>query len=474
MQFFYDGQIRRYVTQLMRLMSNFPVKYGDGTIKTVPVMYGDLSRQVAHLIKDNSENKLPSAPRMSVYITGLEQDRDRTQDATFIDKLNLKEREYDTDTGSYLNTQGKNYTVERLMPAPYMLRANVDVWTSNTDQKLQIIEQVGVWFNPTLELQTTDNFVDWTSITTLELENINWTNRTVPMGLESEVDIATLGFKIPIYISPPTKVKRLGVIQNIITSLFDEESGNIEEGITRPQTNAYDDSITAGVTENEHGRKAVTESTDQMANVNYLNYPVYVEGASAKIIRRGVVGGISWRDIIESSPGVFQAGLSKVFVNNKNSSSIVTGTFSLNPLDDSMISINWDMDSFPQDTIITGPTGDRTSIDYIIDPLTFNPTTIKDAGTRLLLLDDVGNADSVEGPAAWRNTDNTNFVASANDIVEWDGAKWHIVFDASEATATTYTTNLNTNVQYRYSDSNWLLSIDGEYPVGTWRIQLED
>ena len=90
MQFFYDGQIRRYVTQLMRLMSNFPVKYGDGTIKTVPVMYGDLSRQVAHLIKDNSENKLPSAPRMSVYITGLEQDRDRTQDATFIDKLNLK------------------------------------------------------------------------------------------------------------------------------------------------------------------------------------------------------------------------------------------------------------------------------------------------------------------------------------------------------------------------------------------------
>jgi len=474
MQFFYDGQIRRYITQLMRLMSNFPVKYGDGTIKTVPVMYGDLSRQVAHLIKDNSENKLPSAPRMSVYITGLEQDRDRTQDATFIDKLNLKEREYDTDTGSYLNTQGKNYTVERLMPAPYMLRANVDVWTSNTDQKLQIIEQVGVWFNPTLELQTTDNFVDWTSITTLELENINWTNRTIPMGLESEVDIATLGFKIPIYISPPTKVKRLGVIQNIITSLFDEESGNIEEGITRPQTNAYDDSITAGVTENEHGRKAVTESTDQMANVNYLNYPIYVEGSTAKIIKRGVVGGISWRDVVESAPGFYQAGLSKVFVNNKNSSATVTGTFSLNPIDDNMISINWDMDSFPQDTIIPGPTGDRTSIDYIIDPLTFNPTTIKNAGTRLLLLDDVGNADSVEGPAAWRNTDNTNFVASANDIVEWDGAKWHIVFDASEATTTTYTTNLNTNVQYRYSDSNWLLSIDGEYPVGTWRIQLED
>jgi hypothetical protein len=93
------------------------------------------------------------------------------------------------------------------MPTPYKLKANVDIWASSTDQKLQLIEQICVWFNPTLELQTTDNFVDWTSITTLELENINWTNRTVPIGLESEIDIATLSFIIPIYISPPAKVK---------------------------------------------------------------------------------------------------------------------------------------------------------------------------------------------------------------------------------------------------------------------------
>ena len=68
MQHFYDGQIRRYITQLMRIMSNFPVKDGKGKITTVPVMYGDLTRQVANLIRDNSENKLPSVPRMSVYI----------------------------------------------------------------------------------------------------------------------------------------------------------------------------------------------------------------------------------------------------------------------------------------------------------------------------------------------------------------------------------------------------------------------
>lgn len=450
-------------------MSNFPVKDGKGKITTVPVMYGDLTRQVANLIRDNSENKLPSVPRMSVYITGLDQDRERTQDPSFVNKINIKEREFDENANEYLNTQGKNYTVERLMPTPFTLKANVDVWTSNTDQKLQIIEQIGVWFNPTLELQTTDNFIDWTSITTLELENINWSNRTVPVGIESEVDIATLSFIIPIYISPPAKVKRLGVIQNIITSLFDETTGDIESGITQPQVNAYDDGITAGVTETASGRKAVTEISSQMANVNYLNYAIYVEGTTAKIIHKGSLGTINWNDIFETQPGKFTADISRIYLNNKDSSATPTGTISLNPLNETVLNISWDSDSFPQDTIISG----RTSVDFIIDPSTFNPTTVKAAGVRLLLLGDIGNTDAVEGAVAWKNNDNTNFVASANDIIEWDGAKWIIVFDASESTTITYTTNLNTSIQYRYANGSWLLSIDGEYPVGTWRLSLE-
>ena len=73
---------------------------------------------------------------------------------------------------------------------------------------------------------------------------------------------------------------------------------------------------------------------------------------------------------------------------------------------------------------------------------------------------------------AWKNSNNTNLVADINDIIEWDGNNWSIVFDASETTTTTYTTNLNTSVQYRFANGEWLLSIDGEYPIGTWRIDL--
>lgn len=469
---FYDGQIRRYVTQLMRLVSNFPVKDGKGQEKIVPVMYGDLTRQVASIIRDNSENKLPSAPRMAVYITALELDKDRLTDATYTRSVNIRERAYDEEAGEYLNTKGPNYTVERLIPTPYMMRANVDIWTSNTDQKLQILEQLLVLFNPSLEIQTTDNFVDWTSITVVNLESVQFTNRSIPVGVETEIDVATLTFSIPIYISPPSKVKKMGVITNIITSMFDEARGTIETGVSAPDSNAYDDFAVPGSIENEFGKRPATALTDQMANVNYNTYGVYVEGPTAQLIARGTVGTKNWRDIFEALPGNYVADVSRIYLTNLDSNVTITGTISLNPFDEGKISINWDTDSFPQDDIITSPIASRTSIDYIIDPTRFNPLGIKAVGVRLLLLEDVGNEDAVENPVAWRNNNGTGLVAGANDIVEWNGTEWAVIFDASETTTITYTTNLNTGVQYRFSDGSWYKSVDGEYPIGTWRIDL--
>ena len=51
MDFFYDGQIRRYVTQFMRVFIGFKYQAGDGEERLVPVMYGDLSKQVAGIIE---------------------------------------------------------------------------------------------------------------------------------------------------------------------------------------------------------------------------------------------------------------------------------------------------------------------------------------------------------------------------------------------------------------------------------------
>ena len=468
MQHFYDGQVRRYITQMMRILSNFPVQDGKGIQKDVPVTYGDLTRQVSNIIRENTENKLPSAPRIAVYLTGLELDKDRLTDATYTRKTNIREREWDNDAGEYLNVQGKNYTVERLIPTPYMMRINADIWTSNTDQKLQLLEQILVLFNPSLEMQTTENFIDWTSITVVNLENVTWSNRSVPVGVDSEIDISTLAFTVPIYISPPTKVRKMGVITNIITSMFDEERGTIEDGVTFPQLNQYDDVARAGVSSNKFGNKATSLVTEQMANVNYNKYGVYVDIDAVQLYSNGIVGNKNWREIFEALPGIYAADVSRMHLTSTDNDSTVTGTFTLSPFDETKILINWDADSFPSDTVIAA----RTSIDYIINPVSFNPTSIKVSGLRLLLLEDLGDDTATNIPVAWQNADGTGIVASANDIIEWNGTKWNIVFDASAATAVTYTTNLNTSVQYRFNDNEWLKSVDGDYPVGSWRIEL--
>lgn len=468
MQHFYDGQIRRYTTQMMRILSNFPVKDGDGQTKEVPVMYGDLTRQVANIIRENSENKLPSAPRISVYITGLELDKDRLTDATYTRKTNIRERAYDDTTKEYINQEGKAYTVERLIPTPYLMRCNADIWASNTDQKLQLLEQILVLFNPSLEMQTTDNFIDWTSITVVHLENVQWSSRSTPIGVDSEIDIATLTFSVPIYISPPTKVRKMGVITNIITSMFDEENGTIEDGVSKPQLNAYDDTSVPGTSTDSRGTRISSLAGGHSANVNFAQWTVYVSAGKAQLVANGIVGNKNWREVFTALPGVYAAGVSRIFLTSNDNSKTVTGTFALNPLDEGSIVIDFDTDSFPADTIISG----RTSIDYIIDPTNYDPTAIKASGIRLLLLDNIGDAGATTVSSAWENADGTGLVASINDIVEWDGSKWNIIFDASETTATTYTTNLNTQTQYRFKDNEWLLSIDGDYPVGSWRIDL--
>jgi hypothetical protein len=148
MDYFYDGQIRRYVTQFMRVFIGFKYQAGDGEQREVPVNYGDITRQVAAIVKDNSENKLSSVPKISCYLTGLEMDTTRLGDPTFISKVNIRERSWTAADGTieYGNSQGGGYTVERLMPTPFKLTMKADIWTSNTDQKLQLMEQILVLF----------------------------------------------------------------------------------------------------------------------------------------------------------------------------------------------------------------------------------------------------------------------------------------------------------------------------------------
>jgi len=500
MQHFYDGQIRRYITQIVRLMSNFSVKDGKGALTQIPVIYGDLTRQVANIIRENSENKIPSAPRMAVYITGLEQDTTRMSDSSYVNKVNIRERAYDATGNEYLNTEGKNYTVERLMPTPYTLTVNVDIWSSNTDQKLQILEQILMLFNPSLEIQTTDNYIDWTSLSVVNLTNTVFSSRSIPVGTESDIDIATLTFSTPIYISPPVKVKRLGVITQVIQSIFNERQGTIDLDLSRAggyaSSTAQADIKTKVVAVDDFDsvtgveEQIINEGTT-LADVNssiinsHDNYGLLIMGTTAKLVNKGVVGAESWTGYLKSMPFEFTTGVTELRLSRQDLSNDIIGTVVVNSVDPYQLAITWDTDSLPADTVIPGPNGDKNKIDYIINPYKTNPSSLKSGNPRILILSDINDSENVgqdagyetpdnyayDGPDAWKNTDGTDFVAGANDIIEWNGTAWSIVFDASTQDDTViYTSNLTTGKQYRYQNDEWILAYDGEYPRGTWRL----
>ena len=484
MQHFYDGQIRRYITQLTRLFSNFSYKDGKGNLTQIPVMYGDITRQVGHIIRDNSENKIPSAPRISVYITTLEMDRARSFDSSFVGKIHLRERAYDATGQEYLNTQGQNYTVERLAPTPFMLGINCDIWSTNTEQKLQIIEQILTLFNPSLEIQTTDNYVDWTSLSVVNLDNIQFSTRSIPIGTESEIDVGQLGFTTPIWLSPPAKVKKLGVITSVVMSIFDETKGTIDLGQTLPELKAFDDSPEQDVKGDDpslHDKSKASVTTragaDALQVVTAAGYDIIVTNNVVVLGKGGIAGEINWRTVLETELGEYIAGLSKIYLNRLDVGNVI-GTFALNSLDETQIIVNWDVDTIPTNSIFDGPAVTKGTIDYIIDPTRTNPTNLKVGGTRILLLDDIGATTNADGPDAWKSISGADFIAKANDIVEWDGNTWTIVFDSnnndgSDSTVDIkYTTNLNTGIQYRWDGTEWTLSFEGTYRIGTWRLAL--
>ena len=225
-QYFYDNQIRRFLLQFAKIFSNWYVTAGkdpngNPILVRVPIQYGDASRQASTIIANNSASNLPSAPLITYFINGLEYDQRRTQEPYFVEKQNVRQREYNQATASYGETQGQAFTVEKLMPVPYTLRLQVDFWTTNYQQKLELIEQLGTLFNPSLEIQSTDNFVDWTSLTIVYQDGLTFSSRTIPQGTGNPIDVMSWKFYLPMWLTTSSKLKKYGVINKIITSIFD-------------------------------------------------------------------------------------------------------------------------------------------------------------------------------------------------------------------------------------------------------------
>ena len=522
-QYFYDNQIRRFLIQFAKIFSNWEVTKGkdpngNDILVRVPIQYGDSSRQASTIIANNSASNLPSAPLITYYINGLEYDQRRTQEPFFVEKQQVRQRAYDSDTESYKTVQGQAFTVEKLMPVPYTLRLNVDFWTTNYQQKLEIIEQLGTLINPSLELQSQDNYIDWTSLTVVYQDGLTFSSRTIPQGTGNPIDVMSWKFYIPIWLTTSSKLKKYGVINKIIASIF--------EGKT--QQDMQDDDLLLGTRQkiSPYGYKLLyignslqllpEASTFQDTPNSSLDVPVSPDTD------------IYWTSLLNVY-GAYRPGISQVWLENPYMENEIVGTIVVDPLDDRYLIFSVDPDTLPQNTL--------EPVDSVINPIMNGPNAGLPgpiANKRYLIVDEVGDDSVAWGTilstttpqaietmitgqkymiasvgttnfiqlGATSNTIGTEFIyntvqpsgngtvlpivkGDANDILQFDSVldKWYIAFDSSESTTTEYVLNITTQVQYRFASTPansdhpeipaaWMKSYEGYYGEGDYSIVI--
>jgi hypothetical protein len=535
--YFYDQQCRRFLTQFGAIFSHLDVQYGSDPkgnpiLHRVPVIYGDASRQAAAVINNNSPSTMTSVPMIAYYVSGMEYDQKRTQDPYFIEKKNIRQRTYNRDTGTYETTQGNAFTVERLMPVPYTMRVTVDIWTSSTQQKFEIFEQLGVLFNPSLEIQSTDNFIDWTSLSVVYQDRLNWSSRTVPQGTSNNIDITSWTFYMPIWISSPVKVSKLGMIQKVIASIY-KGSALID---------MQNDSLLLGT------RQKITPYGYQLLLVgNRLqilpaSLPI-TDNQEIDPVDIGPDTAVYWHSVLNAY-GVIKPGVSQIVLENEYMATEIVGTIDYDPSDDRLLVYTLDPDTLPSNTL--------TSVSMIIDPNVKYPEngqgandtlpaaavgqryllvddisqqrviatgtvlpwqgltrgaraneiieygsstyTVLTSGTQViggttLTLNDVGDIDvgyevkdKVSGTSLGFVTVvlydsnqviiDTSLPAAISNGVELNviGTGWYV--DYTPGSSVEYVTNTTSGIQYRINDGVWRKSYDGYYNQGDWRVVI--
>jgi hypothetical protein len=213
--FVYQGQIKNYISQFLRIFAGLQVEYGvdrdaSGTNdrRTVNVHFGDMDRIVANVLYKDRVFQTQKVPLISGQLLQLELDPERA-----------KAKNHKESITRYTDTIGTKVTETRVMGIPYKLNMDVSIYTSNSEQMLQLLEQILLMFNPILNFQTNENIVDWTYITKAELVAIS-NEQNVPAATDERLIVQTLSFLVDIWLNYPYK-QESSIIEQIIVNMKD-------------------------------------------------------------------------------------------------------------------------------------------------------------------------------------------------------------------------------------------------------------
>jgi hypothetical protein len=225
--YFYDAQFKRLIVQVLAVFAGYQVRTGvqrDGKhhFMDVPVIYGSMDRTVGYLLQGGSENTVAYLPIMSLIDTGYRQKNEWRQQPQHIEKLQFIERARDPDGKLIVGQPGKRTTVERYMPVPYEVSFELAIWTSNKDTAFQLVEQLGVIFNPEIDIALSNGIADWGFLTTLNFDGDIRIESVQVDGTNSDpFTVHSMSFNTTLWLSAPAKVLETKNIHEIHIPILD-------------------------------------------------------------------------------------------------------------------------------------------------------------------------------------------------------------------------------------------------------------
>ena len=484
--YFYDGQLNRYRLQFGRIFSTIQAysgidKNGNAVQSVIPAIPASTDLQVMNILANNSENVISTLPMFAYYITEFHPSPERRQNPHYVRDINVTYREYDKLTGEYKSTVGNQYHVQNYMPVPYDVTFRLDLWYSNDQTRDEVVEQICTLFNPMIDIQTNRNLLDWSSLSVVILKDVDWNPVTYGSTMDMTKKIITFWFTVPIWLNPPSKVKKSNIIQEIITNVNAGTSQSINDG------DISGTSLTTSVV--TPGNFSIKISRDYSKILSYqIELLVDPNNKQDEL-------GVDWSwKVLTQRYGTITEGSSKILLltnlddlshdidynlsadDNNSKEKIIAGTISYD--DTSPLILNYDVDT----STIPQYYNDTFYIDGFIDPTKELPfeniggitSSCNRSGFTYLILNTIPQGSKIWGDVYENGVKIGNIDAAVqNDILEYDGTRWNKIFNSiTNKDGTFYGQNSCNGDPLTFSDGSWRLTIDGVYNPGYWRINL--
>lgn len=217
-KYYYSGQLKKYIGQFLRIFSGIQTQDGvsrSGTgindFRSVAVVYGASDRIINALTQNQGTFTAQKIPIISAYMTGLARADDYR-----MPKHHLESVTYQSSADNLY------HTVSKLPPVPYLMNMDLHLYASSTDQMFQMLEQILLWFNTSIDFQRSSSVLDSSYITKCTLTGIA-DNSTFPVGQNRRLILQTLTFEVIAYLNYPY-TDNAGVIQDIILNIHDSSS----------------------------------------------------------------------------------------------------------------------------------------------------------------------------------------------------------------------------------------------------------